>query len=745
MRKKTWVKGLCLLLAGVMVFSLGGCKKKSSSIAEEARKNAKNAVFHKEKDITTDFTPSAGKAKGSYFILTRSDNGSFQYAIGKVDGSISPSVTVNLESEQHYVSSQYIDLGPDGSVYFVDSLSDYDNNKFSNDLVHLSADGKEIGRCNLGEKSPFGITVTKDGSIVLRYESELGVYDANLSPKKTITNPNGTQSWTNVIEDGNDVLLFVNESASGNTVHKVDLASGTIGATIPYTSKMGTQIAGEGYNFYIVNAGNGVTGVDLSKNTLTEVFNFMDSDVDSSDSLNVTMFDAEHALVMTDYFVENPYIAIFKKVPPNEVPDKEYITLGGFYINNDTKKIITKFNTENPKYKIRVIDYSEYNTQETEFKGGYTVFKGDVATGKIPDIIMTDGVPNMESYINKGLFTDLTPLMEKDGLKKSDYLDNIIEAGSKDGKLYNLIPFFYVQGFMMSKENLNGQNGISIDDYMALEKKYNNAGISMWYTTKDALIEYALAFNTTDYLDVKTGKCNFDSEDFKKVLTFANEFSNDQAEMEKRYGTMEYIGAFAQNRMLLNNIGMGSFRETFRLEQSMFGGEAAFIGFPNLKGDSRPVIQPGISVAISSKSPNKESAFEFVKMLISEDFQTTIDNGSAGNNGLPVLKSAFEAMAETSKEPFAIKNMEGKWEPVDPENNTYTLGGKEYTYKEINDTHLEYLKGVAKSAKTVKYKEDKILNLINEESAAYFAGQKSADEVAKIINSRVDIYVKENN
>ena len=475
-----------------------------------------------------------------------------------------------------------------------------------------------------------------------------------------------------------------------------------------------------------------------------EVLNFMDSDIDASDSINVCMFDAETALIMTDYYVDNPYTGIFKKVPPAEVPDKEFITLGGFYISPDAKKIISKFNKENSKYKIRVVDYSVYNTQDTDYKGGITVFKGDVATGKIPDIIMTDGVPNVESYINKGLFEDLTPYLEKAGISKSDFLDNIVEAGSKDGKLYNLIPFYTIQGFLIKAEYTNANNSISIDDYMNLEKKYNCVGTSIYYEDKSNVIEHSLGFNTSDFLDVKTGKCNFDSDDFKKVLVFANEFAADTDESDKRFGNITYQGAFAKDLMLLSNTGMNSFRQTYRIEQSMYGKEAAFIGFPNGDGDSKPVITPNISVAISSKSKEKEGAFEFVKMLISEDFQTQVDNGTSGNAGLPILKSAFEAMAETSKQPYSVKDASGAIVPVDPELNTYELGGKQYTYQEITDEHLEYLKNVVKSADHVLYKEDKILNLINEEAAPYFAGQKSVDEVTKIINSRVDIYVKEN-
>ena len=40
--------------------------------------------------------------------------------------------------------------------------------------------------------------------------------------------------------------------------------------------------------------------------------------------------------------------------------------------------------------------------------------------------------------------------------------------------------------------------------------------------------------------------------------------------------------------------------------------------------------------------------------------------------------------------------------------------------------------------------DQELMNIISEESAAFFSGQKSAKDVAAIIQSRVQIYVNEN-
>ena len=39
---------------------------------------------------------------------------------------------------------------------------------------------------------------------------------------------------------------------------------------------------------------------------------------------------------------------------------------------------------------------------------------------------------------------------------------------------------------------------------------------------------------------------------------------------------------------------------------------------------------------------------------------------------------------------------------------------------------------------------DEVLNIINEEAEPFYKGQKSVDEVASVIQSRIKIYVGEN-
>ena len=55
----------------------------------------------------------------------------------------------------------------------------------------------------------------------------------------------------------------------------------------------------------------------------------------------------------------------------------------------------------------------------------------------------------------------------------------------------------------------------------------------------------------------------------------------------------------------------------------------------------------------------------------------------------------------------------------------------------------EMLREVIASATKMMDYDTSIINIVKEEAAAYFAGQKSAEEVTKLIQSKANIYINE--
>ena len=70
--------------------------------------------------------------------------------------------------------------------------------------------------------------------------------------------------------------------------------------------------------------------------------------------------------------------------------------------------------------------------------------------------------------------------------------------------------------------------------------------------------------------------------------------------------------------------------------------------------------------------------------------------------------------------------------------------GWSYTYHQVTQEEVDMVLELMDVAKPASSSNDAIMSIINEEAEAYFKGQKSVDDVAGIIQSRVNVYVSEN-
>ena len=72
----------------------------------------------------------------------------------------------------------------------------------------------------------------------------------------------------------------------------------------------------------------------------------------------------------------------------------------------------------------------------------------------MPDILVVDSNMSMDSYIAKGLVANVDDLIAGDEeLSKNDYLQNVWDAYRVDGKLYYVIPSFYISTCLLYTSN----------------------------------------------------------------------------------------------------------------------------------------------------------------------------------------------------------------------------------------------------------------------------------------------------
>ena len=431
----------------------------------------------------------------------------------------------------------------------------------------------------------------------------------------------------------------------------------------------------------------------------------------------------------------------FKKADASEITTKELIRIGGFqYVNNEKnlKQKIVEFNAKNENYTLVYDDYSKYSTAD-DFMGGLTRLNNDIISGNAPDIFLTSGLDNLESLVSKGVLADIGEMMENDPeISQKEYMQNVFDAYKVDGKLYSLIPTFAVNTMVAKKSLVGDKATFTMQDMKDILDKMGEGAQAFYGVDNENFLRYALNFNESDLIDLKSGECHFDSQEFIDILEYANTLTKRQKDPDVFVFDQETMddmaGQYRNNKTLLYDMSIIGFND-IKMELNGYLGEpVSYVGFPSENGKGA-CIYAMESYGISAKSKHKDVAWSFLRDLLLEDYQNKIPYG------LPVLKSAFDTKSsEALDDKMRYLDENGLMQEYQ---DSLTINGENVAVRGLTQEQLDELVSYIESIDTVSHYDDAISSIVMEEVAPFFEGKKTAQEVAQIIQNRVSLLVKE--
>ena len=119
--------------------------------------------------------------------------------------------------------------------------------------------------------------------------------------------------------------------------------------------------------------------------------------------------------------------------------------------------------------------------------------------------------------------------------------------------------------------------------------------------------------------------------------------------------------------------------------------------------------------------------------------------------GFPSRKDLIEKVFEEAMTPEYQRGEKGEivkdenGEPIEMPKTTWGYDNWETEIFAASQEEIDEIRFLIDNARLAVNNSEEIFSMISEEADAYFAGQKSPQDVAKIIQSRVELYVKENN
>ena len=671
------------------------------------------------------------------------------------DGNITKT-PLNYVEEKNWNLNRLV-YAQDGSMYGTTNVYNEDYTKSETFLCKFDAEGKQIFAEDMtelvAESYVDNMAIDGEGRIYVTGENNVWLFDADGNKRGTVS-LGADVNWIRAMGSGKDGKMYLcYYTSNGDTVLcDIDFDGKKTGNTYEnYPSSNSNALVPGIDKDFLAQDGNRVYEYDTKSQTSTELFTWLDSDINGN---TVEKFwgleDGRILAVASDWETNEKSIALLTKTKASEVPQKETILIGSLYGDSNIQSAAVKFNKSNDKYHISIREYLNYNDYDGDdyqafMTDGINRLNNDITSNNCPDILDLSGL-NIKQLAAKGVFEDLNGYLEKsEKLSREDFLENILEAYTLDGKLVS-IPYSFQMSTVVGKGSEVGtEMGWTLEELIAYADAHPDA-LLFDSKTKDVIMMTLMAYNADYFIDWSTGECRFDSEEFKDILNFANRFPEEYDWEKEDVSTPNKI---QKGQVLLYEENIYDFNE-LQMCNEIFQGDASYIGYPTMDGSVGCMLSASQAYAITSKSGHKDGAWEFI-----EGFLTKEENPDRGFSsiGFPTMKSKLNAMAADAVEVKYYTDENGELY-YDENGEPIPMGGGggisyedgwSYEYRIPTQEEVDLALSLMEIAKPVSYSQgDEVLNIINEEAAPFYKGQKSVDEVASVIQSRIKIYVGEN-
>ena len=238
-------------------------------------------------------------------------------------------------------------------------------------------------------------------------------------------------------------------------------------------------------------------------------------------------------------------------------------------------------------------------------------------------------------------------------------------------------------------------------------------------STAEFILGELLSGGIYDFVDFEHAACDFESGEFASMLEFAASAAGNEHEGES-FAAMEN-GELLLSTAYVYEPGLYSLYRAHSTDE-----EVSVVGYPSKSGGVTLMLAGG-GFAISAASAHKEAAWEFVKPLLTDEYQSN----RLEQMGFPTNAAAFEKYLAAEKAP-----------PVG--GGTAYHYGNGANFDSVTEQERQELRALIDGAAFARDRDyADIISIIREESAHFFAGNCSAKDCAARVQGRVGILLSE--
>lgn len=676
------------------------------------------------------------------------------------DGTLTNEQKIPLDDDI-YINNAFL---TEDKLYFVNNT--YDSEKMTqsykvgiidlNDGTTTYSDNVTSLFDNVDERWFYigNIAVDGDGTIYISADEEVVVMNSEFVKQFSVP----TSGWIDSMECSADGTVYVSGYFDdGNKMLPIDKTTKSLGAeiTVPYGMNASQILFGDGYELYVSNT-DGLYGYSGTDDTDAELlFSYANSDI-SGNSVNIaTVIDRDCVVIYEQDPETYDYLpVIYRRSDDIDLSQIKVLEIAFTESAWNLAANIVNFNKANDGVRIIARDYSVYNTDE-DYDAGTTKLINDILNGIYKPDLITDYLATtklISQIYENDLYTDLYPLMEADGdIKKDDILGCVKRSfETEGGGLWAIGGTMQVSTLLGTREMLGDRTGWTLSEMIDFALSLPEGTQLKYGLTRDSASYDLLGQNGYGmFIDTETNTCDFENEAFIKYLEYIQTLPETYEQATAETENLDY-----SERYILYHSGKIALADEYYYGiNDWVGTEAVFntsdvvrIGYPTADGTTSGAEVEIAPYIITSFCEYPDEAWDFIKSIIKPDESSSI---RYYGSGLPILKDEFMKECENEYNSlfeiyFSGGMSWGEYNPEydDLESEMNEPGIRKFFTEEDAKEMLRWFDEEAGSPVSHSV-SDEITAIVNEEITGYLGGAKTASDCAKIIQSRVSLWLSE--
>ena len=593
-----------------------------------------------------------------------------------------------------------------GHIYKVQMNADLETESIVDIKKDLENAGLLSGRSGVGD-----IFCDRSGNTYIG-ASEVAVFDKEGSFIKKLEPPKGFDgifARTCRLPDGRPVFECIDVASDRSALFCLEGTEEKILYDGKYNYSAFRCLNEYGEIYYV--GGRSVYRWDAADGSCERLYQDMSMDVYGCRAI---IESPEGALTLAFYADGESYLYQLKQGKQEEETE---ITIFQLHTDQMIEKSADEYSRKHPGVRITVEGIQEGEDRDIALNR----VMAQIQEGNGPDMFVV-AKKHLEILQNQGLLMDLSMLRQEDVFDQM--FQGVLQYGMVDGKLYGIVSSASV-GTLVVNESIWDKETWTAEDVMKLMEEGGESGNDFSTFNQDAIssgdLLYQLAVKdiiagNSSLVNEEEKSCQLDGERFINILKFCREYGKDSESSEEgieKIHSRENLAFAAGSNLAAFSRDMKALGEGYRV-----------VGFPT-DGGYGGYVSCGDCFAISGTTKNQEKALDFIKYLLGDKVQK--------KNGIytvrrDILVDNIVEGEEDGEGPFLMVG-----------NRSITLLEGRPDGKSFLPEYLE----IMERGSSIDTQTRGISAIIMEEAGAFFHGDKSAEDAAKVIQNRVWLYLNE--